>query len=77
MKEVYLSKKIQDIIAEYAEAKGIPYSKAEKIVIYYFKSEAEKNGVSLQEAIDIFSGVGGQYFSRFVDVIRGAKPPAK
>ena len=71
--EVYLPKKIQDIIAEYAEAGSCPYSEAQKDVLEFFSDIAKKHGASLKAVLNGFDGKsGGAFFDAAIDTIRNA-----
>ena len=74
-KELFLPKKIQDIIAEWSEACSVPYSEAQEDVIDFFKNEAKKKCAPLQMTLDAYGNMGEKAFDTFIEIIRDPKRP--
>lgn len=70
MKEIYIPKKVQDIICELAETKNISYKEAEDIIVELLEELAEKQGANINAYLSAIQDSKGAWVMKFIDMVR-------
>lgn len=68
--EIWISKKMQDVVAEWAENRSISYGAAERQFLSCVRIIAKRARVSVQSVVDRFDEIEGAEFMAMIDGIR-------
>jgi len=70
MKDIFLSKKMEDVICEYAENHDMTYAEAKKLMLTAFGFLAKKYKVSIERAFAQVDKLDKEKFNIFINEVR-------